>query len=272
MQLSIDGVRLDVLDEGSGTPIVLLHGFPLAKETWDQQAAALARVARVIRLDLRGLGASAVTAGPYLMEALAGDVAGVLDALGVERAVIAGHSLGGYVAFAFFRMFAERCLGLGIVCSRAAADGDEMLALRYELAERVEREGLQPIVEWYVPKYFAPEMYERAPETVQQVRTIVERSDPRGVAAMLRGIAARVSSEDLFSEIDVPLRVVAGTQDAIAPVAFSRRIADGVRSATLDVLDCGHMPLLEVPDALTASLEQLLALARAAQNRLRAGG
>ena len=80
---------------------------------------------------------------------------------------------------------------------------------------------------------------------------------------MLRGMAARVSSEDLFCEIDVPLRVVAGLQDEIAPIAFARRIAREVRSAKLDVLDCGHFPLLEVPDALTASLEQLLSLAEA---------
>ena len=121
-QSTFDGTRLAVLDEGAGPAIVLIHGVLLAKETWDAQAAALARHARVVRIDLRGHGASGVPPGPYLMETLAGDVLDVLDALGIERATIVGHSLGGYVTFAFYRMFAERCAALGFVSTRAAAD------------------------------------------------------------------------------------------------------------------------------------------------------
>src|SRR5581483_1643974 len=99
MRVPIDDGELDVLDAGSGTPIVLLHGFPLAKETWDAQAAALQERVRVVRIDLRGLGKSRGGPGPYLMETLAGDVAAVLDALAIERATIVGHSLATYVAY-----------------------------------------------------------------------------------------------------------------------------------------------------------------------------
>ncbi|HMD01318.1 MAG TPA: alpha/beta hydrolase, partial [Candidatus Baltobacteraceae bacterium] len=139
MRLGIDGTEFEVRDEGRGTAVVLLHGFPLAMETWDAQAAALAANARVVRLDLRGLGRSGVTPGPYLLEQVAGDVAGVLDALGIERAVIVGHSLGGYVAFAFYRMFAERCMGLGFVATRGSADDPQQVRSRIEMAERMER-------------------------------------------------------------------------------------------------------------------------------------
>src|ERR1700681_2240551 len=108
MQVNIDGTQFDVLDQGGGPALVLLHGFPLAKETWDAQAASLAARARIVRFDLRGLGATTATPGPYLMKQLAGDVAEILAALDIERATLIGHSLGGYVALAFFRMFAER--------------------------------------------------------------------------------------------------------------------------------------------------------------------
>lgn len=259
MQLTIDGAYFDVLDEGRGTAVVLLHGFPLAKESWRMQAAALAPHARTIRIDLRGLGRSEVTMGPYLMETLASDVAGVLDTLGIERAVVVGHSLGGYVAFAFHRLFAERCLGLGIVCSRATPDTPEQAATRDALAVRAEREGMAPVVDAFVDRYFAPAIYGERPDLVAAAREMALRTQPSGAAAMLRGMAERVGSEDLFAEIAVPVRVVAGASDAFVDVATMRAIAEGIRGAKLDILDCGHLPLWELPDATTASLEGLLA-------------
>ena len=258
MRLEFDGVHIDALVEGSGPAIVLIHGFPLAKETWDAQAAELSKRARVVRFDLRGLGKSSVPAGPYLMETLASDCSDVLDALGIERATIVGHSLGGYVAFAFHRLFSERCAGLGFVCTRAIEDDVAMATTRYELADRTEREGIGAVVDSYLPRYFATDFVASHPQHVARARAIMEASDPHGVAAMLRGIAARVSNEDLFSEIDVPVRVVAGTRDALAPPALSESIAAGIRGAVLDRFACGHFPLYEEADALSGSLAQLL--------------
>lgn len=258
-QSTFDGTRLDVLDEGAGPAIVLIHGVLLAKETWDAQAAPLARRARVVRIDLRGHGASGVPPGPYLMETLAGDVLDVLDALGIERATIVGHSLGGYVTFAFYRMFAERCAALGFVSTRAAADDDAAAAARYDLAARIETDGMWPAAESFVDRSFAPGVALERPDLAARLRAVVERTDPRGAAAMLRGIAIRVPSDDLFAEIDVPVRIVAGTQDALVPFAHAEAMAAGIPGAELDVLTCGHVPLYEAPEALTASLERLLA-------------
>jgi 3-oxoadipate enol-lactonase len=258
MRLRIDGADFEVLDEGRGPVLVLLHGFPLAQQTWDAQAAALRGRARVVRFDLRGLGSTNATPGPYLMEQLAGDVAAILDALDLERAVLVGHSLGGYVAFAFYRMFAERCRGLGFICSRAGADDAAAASRRRELADGAEREGMGPVADAFVPQYFAPDVYRDHPELVERIRAIVERTDPRGAAAMLRGMAQRVDSSDLFEELHLPVGVVAGARDALIDLSAARAIADRVASAELDVLDCGHVPLYEAPDALSASLERLL--------------
>ena len=259
MRIAVDGTFFDVTDEGRGVALVLIHGFPLAKETWDAQALELASRARVIRFDLRGLGASSVTPGPYLMEALAGDAAGILDALDVGEVVLAGHSLGGYVALAFWRMFAERVRGLGLICTRAGADDDATARGRLELAQRAERDGMAPIVDAFLPRFFGPPIYSEQPQLIERMRVLVERTNPQGAAAMLRGMAARVSSEDLLAEIDVPLRVVGGRNDTLIPVERSQEIAAAVRGARLDVLECGHLPLYEAPQALTASLDGLLA-------------
>jgi pimeloyl-ACP methyl ester carboxylesterase len=269
MQFSLpsnfDGTPLAVSDEGRGPAIVLIHGVLFAKESWDAQAEVLARHARVIRFDLRGHGASGVPAGPYLMETLAGDLFDILESLGIARAAIVGHSLGGYVAFAFYRMFAERCSALGLVCTRAAADDDAGANFRYELAERLEREGIAPAVEAFAPRSLAPRAYLEHPEIDARVRAMISRTDPRGAAAMLRGMAARVSSDDLFEEIDVPVGIVAGTQDAVVPMPFSEAMAVGIRGAELTVLDTGHVPLYEDPDGVTGALERLLTATNASR-------
>jgi len=136
----VDGAELDVVADGNGDAVVLIHGFPLTREIWNAQASELAKTHRVIRPDLRGMGRSSAPDGPYLMETLAGDLAAILDALAIERAAIVGHSLGGFVALAFARMYTERVLRLGLICSRLAADSPEMAGFRNDLADRLERE------------------------------------------------------------------------------------------------------------------------------------
>ncbi len=258
MLIATDGAEFDVRDEGRGPALVLLHGFPLAKEIWDAQAAALASSARVIRYDLRGLGTTTVTPGPYLMEQLAGDLADILDALGLERAAVVGHSLGGYVALAFFRMFAERCSALGLVCSRVAADTPAQAAGRLALAARAESEGMQPVADAFLPRFFAPGFAERAPGLAAQTRAIVDRTDPRGAAAMLRGMAARVASDDILEEMTLPVTLVAGTHDGIATLDETTATANALVDVSLEVLECGHSPWYEAPDALTAALQRLV--------------
>jgi len=241
VRLAFEGVVFDTSDDGAGPAIVLLHDLAQAKEAWDAQAAALAESARVVRFDLRGMGRSSTPPGPYLMEQLAGDVAAVLDALDVERALIAGHGAGGYVTFAFFRMFAERCRALALISTRGAADAAVRVAERLALADRVDREGVAPLL---------------ASEADVRARDFIAATDPAGAAAMLRGIALRSASDDLYDEIDVPVRVVAGVDDP--ELAASRALAAGVAGARFVLLDCGRFPLWQAPEALTASLEELL--------------
>ncbi|MBV8074464.1 MAG: alpha/beta fold hydrolase, partial [Candidatus Eremiobacteraeota bacterium] len=212
------GGTLAYADAGSGTPLVLIHGFPLDHSIWDEVGAALERHGRIVRPDLRGLGASTVTpAGTTLMETLASDVAALLDALGIERATLAGHGLGGYVALAFYRMYRERVDGLALVASGVGADAPQAAADRLALADRVEREGSAPLVERFGRK--------------PQMRTLIERTDPAGAAAILRGMAARVDSSDLLDDVDIPFLLLDGF---------------------------GDLPMLEVPRRLAVVLAALL--------------
>lgn len=262
MQVSeVDGARIDVLVEGDdGDAVVLIHGFPLTREIWDAQAATLARTHRVLRPDLRGMGASNVPDGPYLMETLASDIAAALDACGIERAALVGHSLGGYVALAFARMFSERVTRLALVCSRIAADAPNTAALRQESADRIERTGrTSPDLDTYATRLLAPQTLKNKPEIVARVRETIARIDPRGAAAMLRGMAVRAAADDIAPDLTVPVLMIAGAADALIPMEEARAIAQAFPNGRLELCrESGHLPMLEEPARVTEALEAFL--------------
>lgn len=270
MIATIDGRRIGYDDTGGeGVPLVLLHGFPLDRTVWDDQMETLAGT-RVIRVDLRGAGESEPSDGPALMELLAGDVAGLLDALDVPSAALAGHSIGGYVALAFFRMYAERVAGLALVASHVNPDAGQaapgtadesqrkLAAGRASLAQRLEDENsMEPAIASYLPHYFAPAAYRERPELVERAREMMARQSPRGCAQLVRGMQARLDSRDLLADVHVPALVVAGGQDYYLTAESLRETAEAMSDAEFVLLEeAGHLPQFESPqrtgDALAA--------------------
>jgi pimeloyl-ACP methyl ester carboxylesterase len=266
MTLTIDGRRIADDDTGgAGVPLVLLHGFPLDRTVWDEQMPALAGT-RVIRIDLRGCGESEPSDGPALMELLASDVAAVLDVLGVERAALAGHSIGGYVALSFFRMFAERVAGLALVASHVAQDAGrdagadraqrELAAGRDALAERLDNEGsMDAAVASYLPRYFAPQVYRERADLVERARTVMQRQNPHGCAQLVRGMKERLDSHDLLGDVEVPALVLAGGADSYLGAETLRATAAAMCDAAFVLLeDVGHLPMWEAPAATAEAL------------------
>lgn len=256
-----DDARIAVEECGTGDAVVLLHGFPYAMQLWDDAFAELGKTHRAIRIDLRGCGASSVPPGPYLVETLAGDVAAVLDALSVERATIVGHSLGGYVALAFARMYVERVTRLALVCSRLAQDDAARARSREELAEKLERENdVRPAIDAYVMTAFAPQTLEKQSEIVQRAIAIAGANDPRGAAALLRGMAVRPSADDIAEDLAMPVSVIAGAADAALSIEEARAVSAAFPDAVLTLCQAsGHLPMLEEPERFGRALQALLA-------------
>ena len=258
-----DGARIDVCVDGlkHDVAVVLIHGFPMTRAIWDAQSDALAQRFCVVRPDLRGAGSSSIPDGPYLMERMAADVAAVLDALAIERVALAGHSMGGYVALAFARMFAERVTRLALVTSRLRGDTPDEASARRALADRVESEkSIEPVVEAYLPRFFAATTVTKKPGVVERAYEISRRNAPAGLFAALRGIALRPSSEDLAEDLDVPALVVAGGSDRIVTLEEARAVRTAfprVQMVTCD--ESGHLPMMEEPQLVTGALERWLA-------------
>jgi pimeloyl-ACP methyl ester carboxylesterase len=245
---------------GADVPVVLLHAFPLERSMWREAADRLAASSvPVVTVDLPGLGGSPLPAGAPDLTVSADAVIALLDRLGIARAVIAGVSMGGYVALAIARRHPQRLAGLGLVDTKAEADADEARSNRERIAAAVEGEAgtraLAPMLEGLL----GPTSLARRPGLVARVRDGLATARPEGVAWSQRAMAARPDSTQLLASISVPTVVLVGEEDGLTPPAQARALAAGLPDAVLSVLPgAGHLSPLEAPDAVASALLTLL--------------
>ncbi|MGE5194389.1 MAG: alpha/beta fold hydrolase [Deltaproteobacteria bacterium] len=253
-----DAVKLHYSEAGTGTPLVLLHGFPLSSEIWRVQRAGLNQRWRVITPDLRGHGKSPAPEGMYEMEAMARDVLALLDSLRIAKAVIMGHSMGGYVTLAAAKIAPERFLGLGLIASQAAADTEEARQGRFKLIEKVAAEGSGAVAAAMIPRLFAPRGGV-GNDVIEEVRQMILKTPRAGIVGALQGMAARENTEAVLAKLTVPVLLLAGEHDQIIPPAKSQALAAAVSRATLAIVEnAGHMPMLENPAETTAAIGEFL--------------
>jgi 3-oxoadipate enol-lactonase len=241
---------------GSGEPLLLVHGFPLSGELWEPIAGRLGSGYRQIVPDLRGFGRSGA-GGDASMARFAVDLHDLLDHIGEPRPVVlAGLSMGGYIAFEFVRRYPDRVRALVLANTRAAPDNEEQARTRRETAERVLREGSDVVAQQMVGKLFAP----AAPEELRERwHRIMAATPPQGVAAALRAMAERPDSADTLRSFERPVLVIAGQDDAIVPVSEAEAMSRTAPHGTLEIIaDAGHLTPVEQPERFAAILERFL--------------
>jgi pimeloyl-ACP methyl ester carboxylesterase len=247
-------------EAGSGTPLVLLHAFPLSRGMFAEQLAGLADRARVIAPDLRGFGDSPAPGdGEPSLDAMADDVATMLDRLGVETCVLGGLSMGGYVAMAMLRRHRERVTAIVLMDTKASADGGDARANRERVARAVFEDGaavLHPMLEALLGK----ETRQGRPETVEQVTAWLDAVRPEGVAWAQRAMAARPASFDTLRSSGVPGFVIVGEQDEVTPHDDAIAMAEAFSSeAPVYVIPgAGHLSAVENPVGVTGALRDVL--------------
>jgi 3-oxoadipate enol-lactonase len=253
-----DGLELAYEEAGSGTPLLLVHGWPYDHTMWEGQIGGLATYARVLAPDLRGIGGSTVR-GPYTIDQYADDLISFLDALGIARAVVCGLSMGGYVAFAMVRRHRDRVRGLVLADTRATADTDEVRANRAKLIALIEQEGMTALAARQLQPTLARSTIERHPALVDSVRHMMASVPPEGAIGALRAMAERPDSTPLLETIDVPTLVVGGAEDTVTSPDVLRRMAASIPNSRVEILEhSGHLCPLERPAAFNHVVSEFL--------------
>jgi len=253
LKTTLNGLELAYERQGRGTPLVLIHGYPLDHTIWNPVVPLLEPDFDLILPDLRGFGQSGAVRTRYLLTDMAADLAALLDFLKIKKAVIAGHSMGGYIALAFARCYPSRLCGLGLLASQANADPPEKKVVRYQMADRVEASGVGEVAE------SMPALLTANTDLQAALKQLILRQPREGVAGALRAMADRSDSTDILSTFDFPVAVIHGLTDKIVPIERARDVRAAVKKGSLvEIEGVGHMPMMEAPQVTADALKTLL--------------
>lgn len=261
--------RVRYLEVGSGKPLVLLHAFPLSADMWRPQLADVQAGWRVLAPDLRGFGGSPRTRGEgedivvdptEHVDDHARDVFALLDALGIEQAVFAGLSMGGYVAFACHRLAPARVRGLVLADTRAEADTEEGRVNRSRMLASLEADGLGVVTEAMVPKLLGETSLRTRPALETAIRALIGTNTVEGVGDAIRCLMSRPHATPQLASIQCPTQLIVGREDVLTPVALHEEMQRRIAGAALSVIEgAGHLTNLECPDVFNRTLARFLA-------------
>ena len=236
--------------------LLLVHGFPLSHRMWLPVIDELQSECRLIAPDLRGYGES-ITANQVLsLTDYANDLSELLDKLSVEGPLVfVGFSMGGYIAWEFLKLHADKLSGLALVDTRAVSDTEAARETRHKMADKISEWGTSRVAEIMRPNLFSEGTDE---SVVEETVKLIKATDPATIAASQRAMAARPDSFELLSAINLPTQVIVGESDAISTAAEMKTIADAIPGAEFSCIkNAGHMAPVENPSAVAAALFEL---------------
>ena len=261
MRVTINGAGIEFETSGprTGVPVILIHGFPFSKAMWKPQVELLKKDHYVVAYDVRGHGASDPGDGQYTIEYFVDDLIGLMDHLKIPKAVVAGLSMGGYIALRAVERNPERIRALILADTRSEPDGNEGKARRAAQAKLVKTEGMAPFAETFLKSLFWERTFQDRPEIVQAVREMILATSPLAVAGTLIALAARTDTTPSLFGIKVPVLILVGQHDALTPPSASHAMKDKIPGAEIRVLArSAHVSNLENPEDFNEHLIDFL--------------
>jgi 3-oxoadipate enol-lactonase len=259
MKVTANGISINyTLDGPAGAPVVTLsHSLAAGLSMWDPQLPALTGRYRVLRYDTRGHGGTEVTPGAYTLEQLAEDARALLRALGIARTHWVGLSMGGMIGQTLALTAPELFLSLSL-CDTSSRIPAEAKPLWQERIGTAQRQGMEPLVEPTIARWFTAPFVTQRPDVVDRVRAMIRSTDPRGYAGCCHAISA-LDLTDRLPAITLPTLIIVGEDDPGTPVAASQAIQAKIAGSELHVIkSAAHLSNLEQPDVFTKALTSFL--------------
>lgn len=227
-------------------PLLLIHGFPLDRTMWRPQLEGLRDIARPIAPDLRGFGDSGVTPDIMNMGDYASDLHALLRTMGIQRAVICGLSMGGYIALAFLQKYPSMVQGLILCHTKATDDTEEIRKARLLTAKTAMESGVAKIAEGLFDRLISEHTKRTRVDVVDHLKSMMERQEPAAVAAASRGMAVRPDRTDMLAGISVPTLIITGENNQLIPAIESTRMHEAIPGSTLvQIPNTSHLSNME---------------------------
>lgn len=247
-----DNQFISYTDIGHGKPIVLVHAFPTDRRLFELARNEIedifhdSKIFRIISIDLWGFGQSSSANGEAIsMSEYANEVNQLLEYLNIERAVVGGESMGGYVVLAFLEQFPQKVEGLILSDTQSIADSPETKAKREELAVEVIEHGSENLINEFISRALSPNVDEK---TKMFLKHILGQQNKMAIASALRGMALRHDTSHILANTSIPILILAGEKDMLISPKQSQNMHALAKNSKLVIIpNAGHLSSLEQP-------------------------
>lgn len=247
MTMNNYNVSYDDMGEGE-IPIIFLHGFPFDKNAWNSQLEFLKPEFRAIAIDIRGFGKSKDEESPLSIDLFADDLIAFMDALSIEKAIVCGLSMGGFITLNAQNRYPHRFEAMILCDTQCISDTAEVRENRYKTIDDIKENGVSDFNEKFVHDVFHKNSIENKRELVRQLRSVVFTNSQQIICQGLVALAERSETCSTLSNVSIPTLIICGREDIITPLAQSEMMRDSITSSTLEIIEeAGHVSNLEQP-------------------------
>jgi len=248
IEMTVNKLSVSYTDEGpdEAPVIILIHGFPFNKSMWNKQVEMLIENFRVIAYDIRGFGNSGAGLVDFSIELFADDLIGLMDALKIEKAMLCGLSMGGYIALNAIENFPKRFNALVLCDTTCMADTPEGIQKRMLAVDNITKYGIEPYANETIKNLFAPESFVTSKEKIAAIKEMIMKTSAQSLSGTLIALSKRKETCTKLAEIMVPVLIVVGKEDKITPPEAALLMQKKIKGSILSIIEhAGHLSNIE---------------------------
>jgi 3-oxoadipate enol-lactonase len=261
IKIKVNNIDVSYNDEGpkEASVIIFIHGFPLNKSMWNKQLKSLKEDYRVIAYDIRGHGSTDVGAIDFSIDLFVNDLLGFMDALKIEKTIVCGLSMGGYIALNAIENHSTRFTALILSDTNCTADSPEAIEKRMNTIISIKENGLEKFSNDLLPNLFAPESFKTNSEEIAAVKEMIVTTSKQSLYNSLHALANRKETCSKLSDIKVPVLILVGEEDKITPIEVARAMNLKIKDSNLRIIPhSGHLSNMENPYEFDMQLKKFV--------------
>ena len=261
INITINNLTVSYSDHGpdDAPVIIFIHGFPLNKSMWDTQVEALKENYRVIAYDIRGHGKSDPAIDEFFIELFVLDLLRLMEKLRIEKSILCGLSLGGYIALNAVLKHPDRFDGLILNDTQCIADTPEIKENRCNAIISINEKGVELYADESIKKLFAPKSFTQKKNVIATVKEMIISTPKETLCNTLHALAERKETCTQLPEINIPVLIMVGQEDKITPIAAAQQMHEKILNSKLEIIQqAGHLSNLEDPTAFNIHLVKFL--------------
>ncbi len=260
LEINVNNFNLSYDDIGDGSiPIIFLHGYPFDKTMWKGQLDFLKSSYRAIAIDIRGFGKSTDEESTLSIDMFGNDLIQFMDKLNIDKAIICGLSMGGYIALNLIKRFPSHFEALILCDTQCIADTAEGREKRYKTIEEIKAEGVTNFNEGFIKKVFHKDSIKNKTKLVEQLSDVVFTNSKNIICKGYAALAEHLETCSSLSKISIPTLIICGREDQVTPLAQSEFMNKNIKGSILHIIDnAGHVSNLEQPKEFNKYLGEFL--------------